>query len=199
MVTRILVQKAYSALDIRISTKYTFQCPHCGHKNVVDYLIDPNIVESIALLNKKGYTTEFCCEGHEEKADSYAAYVRFAAGVTIDLVRYPLPFPWKDYSEDGTAATPISGACCMREHSLRRAWRSLRNGQTPCRTFLKKSHTLTGVWLFYATNTRSCLTAAPRRTCQDLPSPFHLLSPLFPVNGCQRPSQHFQSKLDKVK
>ena len=40
-------------------------CPECKSRVYQEDHIDPNIVPIIALLNKKGFETEYCCEGHD--------------------------------------------------------------------------------------------------------------------------------------
>lgn len=39
-------------------------CENCKCKDVNMIQLDPNIAETISVLNKKGYSTKFCCEGH---------------------------------------------------------------------------------------------------------------------------------------
>ena len=45
-------------------------CPECGCDIRQYDHIDPNIVPIIALLNKKGFETEGCCEGHDYRMTS---------------------------------------------------------------------------------------------------------------------------------
>jgi hypothetical protein len=41
-------------------------CPHCGAKGYLLAPIDENIFDDIQMLNRKGYRTVMCCEGHPE-------------------------------------------------------------------------------------------------------------------------------------
>ena len=63
-----------------------YVCPHCW--NTLDncecelfppyYLnhIDKNIQEHIRILNKKGYSTMYCCEGHGANTNTYISFNR---------------------------------------------------------------------------------------------------------------------------
>lgn len=53
--------------------------------------VDPNIVEAISIFNKKGYITDFCCEGHGDGS----AYILFK-NHDIDKYLYDLPITWYD-------------------------------------------------------------------------------------------------------
>ena len=44
----------------------SFDCPCCGYKNS-SYAIDIGMIGIISLLNMKGYSTNFSCEGHSRK------------------------------------------------------------------------------------------------------------------------------------
>ena len=61
--------KTYSSIsssnidDFYLNINLTFMCPFCENR-VVGIELDPNIAEDISILNKKGYTTKYCCEGH---------------------------------------------------------------------------------------------------------------------------------------
>ena len=82
-------------LHFWVENRYSFACPECGTINRVNYEIDPNITPTIALLNKKGYKTEFCCEGHYTEEGMDNAYIYFAKSVSPDiLINNPLPYPW---------------------------------------------------------------------------------------------------------
>lgn len=48
--------------------------------------IDRNIQEHIRLLNKKGYTTNYCCESHNKDQNLYISfYKRYGIGEAISL------------------------------------------------------------------------------------------------------------------
>lgn len=82
-------------LDFEVRNKYYFKCPECGKNNVFEYEIDPNITPTIALLNKKGYKTKFCCEGHYTEEGPSSAYIYFDESIKPNvLTKYPLPYPW---------------------------------------------------------------------------------------------------------
>lgn len=71
--------------------KYKLKCPVCSTR---DYFIeiDPNIVEAISLLNKKGYHTKYCCEGH--KTGTYHnGYIYFKSD-DISKYLHTLPLTW---------------------------------------------------------------------------------------------------------
>lgn len=64
----ILVNKK----DICCMLKYCSVCDNC--KSNCEFIeLDPNIAEAISILNKKGYRTIFCCEGHDDNE----AYIYF--------------------------------------------------------------------------------------------------------------------------
>ena len=88
---------------------YEIECPDCGIPFNAYDIIDPNIAPIISLLNKKGYTTQFCCEGHdtdqyiditepntEFEADKSEAYVSFINDETIisKIKSSDIPKPW---------------------------------------------------------------------------------------------------------
>ena len=61
--------------NLMVDNKYKFICEECKYYNEWDEFIDPNILKSIALLNKKNYITYCCCEGHNYKyADAYILF-----------------------------------------------------------------------------------------------------------------------------
>lgn len=77
---------------------YVHGCPNCGG---VDSLIaiDPNIIKVISILNKKGYKTKYCCEGHN--CDSIPqAYIYFEKDFGSspeefkNAIIYDLPITW---------------------------------------------------------------------------------------------------------
>lgn len=71
------------------SRSYHWVCPECGvDLDQVDH-IDPNIVPIISLLNKKGYETEFCCEGHEDVMTSDYSHV---SEEDLNEIDYSFPY-----------------------------------------------------------------------------------------------------------
>jgi hypothetical protein len=61
-------------------------CKKCG-KNVA--VVDDMIIETIILLNKKGYKTRFCCSGHLNNKDMFHTYIMFDS---IDSMPDKIPF-----------------------------------------------------------------------------------------------------------
>lgn len=91
-------------------TVYSMNCPECDMPNEFDYELDPNMTEPISRLNRKGFHTEFCCEGHNNERymfrDNYGfgickksnagAYISFKNPYQARILDYiPLPEPWK--------------------------------------------------------------------------------------------------------
>ena len=74
-------------------------CPKCNCEYEA-IGIDPNIVDTIALLNKKGYTTLYSCEGNrisfkDINPDSLCnAYISFKDNHMDVLSDNPLPYNW---------------------------------------------------------------------------------------------------------
>lgn len=68
----------------------------CGNNRFVT--LDDHIAETISLLNRKGYLTYFCCEGHPVKdgvsPEEHAGYVFFQENITEVLSKHPLPESW---------------------------------------------------------------------------------------------------------
>ncbi len=56
--------------------------------------LDNNIAKSIFVLNKKGYYTKYCCEGHTD-----CAYVYFKNNCIVPYLRY-LPITWEIDMDD---------------------------------------------------------------------------------------------------
>ena len=50
------------------------KCPKCKSKYVDMIELDPNISKAISLLNKKGYFTSYCCEGHGRYDTGYVVF-----------------------------------------------------------------------------------------------------------------------------
>lgn len=60
----------------------------CGKGYLVE--IDDNIFDDIIMLNKKGYKTIYCCEGHRENT-LFDMYIMFGE----DMSKYNIPLPLK--------------------------------------------------------------------------------------------------------
>ncbi len=78
-------------------------CPECGQEfkcSNID-ILDPNITDAIAILNKRGYTTKFCCEGHgskniETNDGSDDSYIYFEEKEDEKVLKTnPLPDSWQ--------------------------------------------------------------------------------------------------------
>ena len=72
-------------------------CPECDTVlKVLSYdAIDAGIAKTIALLNKKGYPTKFCCEGHDGNLADKGAYIYFKRLKDEKVLRTnPLPDSW---------------------------------------------------------------------------------------------------------
>lgn len=91
-------------------TVYSMSCPECGTPNEFDYELDPNMTEPISRLNRRGFFTEFCCEGHNNekylfrdlygysvcKKSNSGAYISFKNPDHAKVLDYiPLPEPWE--------------------------------------------------------------------------------------------------------
>ena len=64
-------------------------CPDCKS----DYRrieVDPNIANTISILNKKGFYTVYCCEGH----DKDPAYIYFRHKHVMELYAHTIPITW---------------------------------------------------------------------------------------------------------
>jgi hypothetical protein len=67
-------------------------CTNCESEGNV-FEVDENIIDSIALLNKKGYTTRYSCGGHEYEDDS-AGYIQFESSMKNKEIFTTLPESW---------------------------------------------------------------------------------------------------------
>lgn len=100
-------QDGYRPDAVSITPVYKFKCPKCGHTSVFHYEIDVNITPMIAELNRKGFVTKYCCEGHSIDYDKALgcrhtlerSYIFFDIKKLPDanalLEVYPLPKPWQ--------------------------------------------------------------------------------------------------------
>ena len=80
-------------IEVLQNTAYeTDECESCGkYTNLIE--VDPNIAETISLLNKKGYLTKFCCEGHNERRIKDDGYIYFEDR-SIGNHLHTLPISW---------------------------------------------------------------------------------------------------------
>lgn len=85
-------------IDVLQNTVYeTDICESCGkYAKLIE--LDPNIAETISLLNKKGYLTKFCCEGHNERRRDNG-YIYFKDRSIEDYL-HTLPISWYIDLED---------------------------------------------------------------------------------------------------
>lgn len=76
--------------------KLNLSCDTCNESSIVT-ILDPNIVDTIAMLNYKGYKTKYSCEGNMISDNMMCtAYISFESGCfPLDIVsKYPLPEDW---------------------------------------------------------------------------------------------------------
>lgn len=72
------------------------ECKTCSCEDIVGIELDPNIADTISILNKKGYYTNYCCEGHNRMQ---APYIYFSDLAILDVL-HTLPLTWYiDYDE----------------------------------------------------------------------------------------------------
>lgn len=85
--------------EFNFYTEFIYNCPCCDH-TVKGIELDPNIAESISELNRKGYITEFCCEGHISKKNYQdPPYISFST--YYNSIKNLLPKSWyidEDYN-----------------------------------------------------------------------------------------------------
>ncbi len=64
-------------------------CPKCSH-NKKKIEIDDDILDTIKILNDKGYKTTYCCAGHVDKSQPIHIYISFDKfnDIKIDLQKY---------------------------------------------------------------------------------------------------------------
>lgn len=84
--------------EIFASTKFNGICKYC-HNSVNFIEIDGNLGKTIKILNRKGYITKFCCEGHDKikhKKDGISlAYIYFDNGIMyLEFIKNSLPDSW---------------------------------------------------------------------------------------------------------
>lgn len=92
----ILYQDAYNDDDqddiFDASMQFTFKCKCCGKRVTVEYPLDPNITKTLSILNKKGYTTLFSCEGDTGERRAYIYFKHDYQKIIMHY--YRLPIPW---------------------------------------------------------------------------------------------------------
>ena len=78
-------------------------CKKCGlYGEFIE--IDGNIGKTIEILNKKGYYTKFCCEGHKKNKKEYTdlqSYIYFSNNLEyMNVIKEYLPKSWYiDYDD----------------------------------------------------------------------------------------------------
>ena len=77
---------------IRISHYNDGPCPECGNDNYDLIEIDPNIADTISILNRKGFHTAFCCEGHGDYGTM--GYIYFVRKYIMEKYIGTLPPTW---------------------------------------------------------------------------------------------------------
>lgn len=67
-------------------------CPYCGCKHYYIAPIDGRIFDDVQMLNKKGYITYMCCEGHIDR-QPYKNHVAIGASVSFTK-KYDFDWGW---------------------------------------------------------------------------------------------------------
>lgn len=93
------------------------KCPHCketGEELCVN--IDEEIAEDIAVLNKKGYETMFCCSSHSEKDP--LMYVVFSYAQDFEGIDPPEDFYFDttDSYNEGVITLRIKESCVIKDY-----------------------------------------------------------------------------------
>ena len=78
----------YADINIDITKR---RCKACDADYTHMIPVDPNIVDCISVLNKKGYLTKFCCEGHGSK--NTTGYIVFKTPLILKYIHL-LPLTW---------------------------------------------------------------------------------------------------------
>lgn len=74
----------------------TEKCPHCNTDTKL-IEVDAYIAEVVSLLNKKGYFTNFSCEGHNESTNPY---ISFSNKKQMEKYVHTIPTSWFVDTED---------------------------------------------------------------------------------------------------
>lgn len=85
-------------IDIYFSDpQYTIKrCKYCKTENPETAVLDENIAFIISKLNRLGYKTKYCCEGHNNYIDDYnyeSGYIYFEDKSILDYLHL-LPITW---------------------------------------------------------------------------------------------------------
>ena len=68
-------------------------CPKCRH-NKKKIEIDDDILDTIKILNDKGYKTTYCCAGHVDKSQPIHIYISFDSwSIVHGLSKLPQTMP----------------------------------------------------------------------------------------------------------
>ena len=80
----------------------------CSHKEGYKVEIDDSIVDIIISLNKKGYSTLYCCGGHDRVPDDI--YISFNRWRCPSIEKFNINENWKytEYNATLRATTPRS-------------------------------------------------------------------------------------------
>jgi hypothetical protein len=71
---------------------YDSQTDQCGLCKNGLAEIDPLLAETIQMLNKRGYKTKFCCQGHTN-TNPIQSYIMFDD--EVDLPNYPIGYTYR--------------------------------------------------------------------------------------------------------
>ena len=79
----------YNDINLCCNISMSYFCKY-DNQIVFGIELDPNIAEAIAMLNKKGYITKFCCEGHTKNGKpTCTPYILFESGNLLDKIKLP--------------------------------------------------------------------------------------------------------------
>ena len=107
-----IMTKRKDIIDVDILPRVDFLalCKFC--KTDVKLIeIDYNLAYSISILNRKGYRTKFCCEGHESEYVDENGYVLFEDNSILEYIDY-LPDSWYVDLLD------LKDGCCVIRYDL---------------------------------------------------------------------------------
>lgn len=93
--TTVQISSLYSKesplfLSINNNPIHIEQCKYCNQRYPISIELDINIAQSISIFNKKGYSTKFCCESHN---NGDQGYIYFKNNKILDYIDY-LPDSW---------------------------------------------------------------------------------------------------------